>query len=136
MGETGELAAFDELAKGEAAVPTDNASCQWVQVPTASPAIGKTLAELHIRRQFGVLVQAIRREGKYIRFPDGSSDVQAGDRLLLCGGFYSLIQASHWLVPAGELSGEPSGELSEIVPSALGSAIAPETDATQPETAA
>jgi monovalent cation:H+ antiporter-2, CPA2 family len=127
VGETDELAAFDELAKGEAAVPTDNASCQWVQVPTASPAIGKTLAELHIRRQFGVLVQAIRREGKYIRFPDGSSDVQAGDRLLLCGGFYSLTQASHWLVPVSEMS--------EIVPSTLGS-IVPAPEATHPETAA
>ncbi len=101
VGETNELAAFDELAKGEAAVPTDNASCQWIQVPEASPAHGKTLAELHIRRQFGVLVQAIRREGKYIGFPDGNSDIQVGDRLLLCGGFYSLTQASEWLAPEG-----------------------------------
>jgi monovalent cation:H+ antiporter-2, CPA2 family len=102
VGSADELAAFDELAKGEAAVPTDNASCQWVLVPDSSPAHGKTLSELHIRRQFGVLVQAIRREGKFIRFPDGASDIQVGDRLLLCGSFYSLTLASQWLVPLGQ----------------------------------
>lgn len=99
VGEPDELSAFDELANGAAAVPTENASCQWLLVPEASPVAGKTLAELHIRKQFGVLVQAIRREGKFISFPNGESDVQVGDRLLLCGGFYSLSQASRWIVP-------------------------------------
>jgi CPA2 family monovalent cation:H+ antiporter-2 len=99
VGQTDELAAFDQLAKGEAAVPTENASCQWLLVPEDSPVAGKTLAELHIRRQFGVLVQAIRREGKFISYPDGKSELHAGDRLLMCGGFYSLIQASQWIAP-------------------------------------
>lgn len=99
VGEPDELAAFDELAKGSATIPTDNASCQWLLVPEDSEVVGKTLEELHIRRQFGVLVQAIRREGKFIRFPHGKSDIQAGDRLLLCGGFYSLAQASRWIAP-------------------------------------
>jgi CPA2 family monovalent cation:H+ antiporter-2 len=99
VGEANELAAFDELAKGEAAVPTENASCQWLLVPEDSPVVGKTLAELHIRRQYGVLVQAIRREGKFIGFPEGASDLQSGDRLLLCGGFYSLNQVSRWISP-------------------------------------
>ncbi|HEY9752081.1 MAG TPA: cation:proton antiporter [Coleofasciculaceae cyanobacterium] len=99
VGASDELTAFDELAKGKAALPTENASCQWLLLPEDSPVVGKTLSELHIRRQFGVLVQAIRREGKFIGFPDGASDLQAGDRLLLCGGFYSLSQASRWLVP-------------------------------------
>lgn len=104
VGEPDEFAAFDELAKGKAAVPTENASCQWLLVPDQSPVVGKTLAELHIRRQFGVLVQAIRREGKFISFPNGASDLQAGDRLLLCGGFYSLSQASRWIAPPTPVS--------------------------------
>jgi monovalent cation:H+ antiporter-2, CPA2 family len=99
VGEANELAAFNELAKGEAAIPIDNASCQWLLVPENSQVVGKTLAELHIHRQFGVLVQAIRREGKFISFPDGRSDLQAGDRLLLCGGLYSLNQARQWIAP-------------------------------------
>jgi CPA2 family monovalent cation:H+ antiporter-2 len=100
VGQPEELAALDDLAKGKAAIPTENASCQWLLVPETSQVVGKTLAELHIRRQFGVLIQAIRREGKFINFPDGSSDLQAGDRLLLCGNLYALNQASRWIVPA------------------------------------
>jgi monovalent cation:H+ antiporter-2, CPA2 family len=102
VGEPDELAAFDVLAQGKAAIPTENASCQWLLVPDDSPVVGQTLADLHIRRQFGVLVQAIRREGKYIGFPTGNSDVQSGDRLLLCGNIYSLNQASRWIAPVAE----------------------------------
>lgn len=97
VGEPAELIAFTELANGGAVIPGENASCQWLLVPENSAVAGKTLADLHIRRQFGILVQAIRREGKFIRFPDGTSDVQAGDRLLLCGAFYSLEKASEWI---------------------------------------
>lgn len=100
VGEPSELAAFSELMKGGAAVPGENASCQWLLVPDSSPVVGKTLAELHIRRQFGILVQAIRREGRFISFPDGRSDLQAGDRLLLCGNFHALHQASRWIAPS------------------------------------
>jgi CPA2 family monovalent cation:H+ antiporter-2 len=102
VGEPDELIAFTELAKGGTAIPRENASCQWLLVPETSPTVGKTLVELHIRRQFGVLIQAIRREGKFIRFPNGQSDVQAGDRLLLCGSFHSIEQASSWIVPVQE----------------------------------
>jgi len=102
VGESNELAAFSDLASGQAAMPREQASCQWLLVPADSPAVGKTLAEVHIRRQFGVLVQAIRREGKFIRFPDGNSDVEAGDRLLLCGGFHALNQARQWLAPLAQ----------------------------------
>jgi monovalent cation:H+ antiporter-2, CPA2 family len=102
VGEPDELAAFQVLAEGNAAVPTENASCQWLLVPEDSQVVGKTLAELHIRRQFGILIQAIRREGKYIGFPQGSTDLQAGDRVLLCGNIYSLNQASQWISPVSE----------------------------------
>lgn len=100
IGEPEELAAFDELANGKVMVPTENASCQWLLLPETSPVVGKTLAEVHIRRQFGVLVQAIRREGRFNGFPDGKSDLQVGDRLLLCGSLYALNQASRWIIPA------------------------------------
>jgi len=99
VGEPDELIAFGELAKGGTAIPSENASCQWLLVPETSLVVGKTLEELHIRRQFGVLIQAIRREGKFIRFPDGQSDLQPGDRLLLCGSFHSIEQASYWIAP-------------------------------------
>lgn len=102
VGAADELAAFAELAEGKAAVPGGNTSCQWLLVSDDSPVVGKTLSELHIRRQFGVLIQAIRREGKFINFPTGTSDLQAGDRLLLCGNFHALNQVSRWISPLAE----------------------------------
>ena len=115
VGESNELAAFDELAKGEAAVPAENASCQWIQVLEGSTIVCKTLAELDWRRQYGIQIQAIRRENKFLRFPEENVDVQAGDRLLLCGSFYALNQATTSISPKLELSILPiaidSGEL-------------------------
>lgn len=99
VGETDQIAAFDELAKGEAAVPALNSSCQWLQVPAESPVIGKTLAELDLSSQYKVRIQAVRRDGKFLRLPDEKTDLQGGDRLLLCGGFHSLTQASAWIAP-------------------------------------
>ncbi|MCY7323797.1 MAG: cation:proton antiporter [Phormidesmis sp. CAN_BIN36] len=115
VGESNELAAFDELAKGEAAVPAENASCQWIQVLEGSTIVCKTLAELDWQRQYGIQIQAIRRENKFLRFPEENVDVQAGDRLLLCGSFYALNQATTSISPKLELSILPipidSGEL-------------------------
>ncbi|MGQ4646724.1 cation:proton antiporter domain-containing protein [Lyngbya aestuarii] len=99
VGEPEELAAFDKLAKGEVAIPLASTPCQWLVVPEGSPAEGKTLSHLHLRRNHGVQVQAIRREGKFISFPDGRAELRAGDHLLLCGGSYPLNQLQKWLAP-------------------------------------
>lgn len=104
VGEPDELAAFHELAKGEVEIPGVSTPCQWLVIPEESPAIGKTLSQLHFRRQYGVHVQAIRREGKFIRTPDGRAELRAGDYLLLCGGSYPLIQLQQWLEPTRQPS--------------------------------
>lgn len=104
VGESEELAAFEQLARGEVTIPPENSSCQWLTIPDASPAVGKTLGELDLLRQQGVVVQAIRRVGKFIRFPDENTDLQAGDRLLLCGSLQALNAARHWLLPSDALS--------------------------------
>jgi CPA2 family monovalent cation:H+ antiporter-2 len=99
VGEPEEQVAFNELARGEVAVPGTIAPCQWLLVSDNSPAAGKTLAQLHLRRQYGVQVQAVRREGKFIRFPDGRVELRPGDHLLLCGGSYPLNQLRQWISP-------------------------------------
>ncbi len=104
VGEPDELAAFKELAQGEVAIPGATTPCQWLLVPDNSPVIGQTLRDLHLRRQYGVQVQAIRREGKFIRVPDGSAELRAGDHLLLCGGSYPLHQLQQWLAPTADNS--------------------------------
>jgi CPA2 family monovalent cation:H+ antiporter-2 len=99
VGESDELGAFDELAKGEMPVPTKALSCQWIMLSVNSPIIGKTLSDLNLNREYEVQVQAIRREGKFLRFPDGSADLQAGDRLLLCGTVTSLMRVQQMISP-------------------------------------
>lgn len=101
VGEAKELAALQELAKGEAYVPEANAACHWLNMSADSPFINQTLAELDIRHGYGIQVQAIRRDGRLIRFPDESTKLQAGDRLLLCGNYSALNQLQPMLAPTG-----------------------------------
>lgn len=98
VGEPEELAAFKELAEGEMVMPQARTPCQWLLVHESSPVVDQTLSQLHLRQQYGVQVQAIRREGHFIRFPDGRAKIQAGDYLLLCGGSNPLIQLRKWMV--------------------------------------
>jgi CPA2 family monovalent cation:H+ antiporter-2 len=102
VGQPEEQAAFDELAKGAVAVPGSTTPCQWLVIPDGSPAVGKTLQELHLRRQYGVQVQAIRREGRFIRFPDGRVELRSGDLLLWCGGSHPLNQLQQWIAPIAQ----------------------------------
>jgi CPA2 family monovalent cation:H+ antiporter-2 len=66
-------------------------------VPPNSKIISKSLAELDFQQNFGVSFQGIRRKGKYLRFPDESSQVQISDRLLLFGKQESLSQVSRFI---------------------------------------
>lgn len=95
VGEPEERTALNKLLKGEVAVPAQNASCQWLLLPAESAAVGKTLAELNLRRQYHVQIQSIRRQGKFIRFPKGATELHSGDRLLLCGPAGDLPQVQH-----------------------------------------
>lgn len=103
VGQPEEQAAFNELAKGEVVIPETSTPCQWLQIPEDSLGVGKTLAELDIRREYGVQVQAIRREGKFIRFPDETVELRAGDHLLLCGGSNPLNQLRQWIAPSSKM---------------------------------
>lgn len=93
VGEPEEISALKDLAKGAVAVPTVNASCQWLLLTETSSVIGKTLSELDVRHQYQIEIQAIRREGKFLRDPSGTTDLQVGDGLLLCGAAAHLHQA-------------------------------------------
>lgn len=99
VGSPAEIDAFHQLATGEVAFPGESSPCQWVMIPSDSPAVGQTLASLDIRRQYGVQIQAIRRDAKFIRFPGGDVELMAGDQLLLCGGSHPLGLLRQWMVP-------------------------------------
>ncbi len=98
VGSYEELAALEEFAIGKAAVPGENNACQWVTVNRDCPILGKTLAALEIQ-QYGLQIQAMRRDGRFIRLPDLSMDLQIRDQLLLCGTLPALNQLEELLSP-------------------------------------
>jgi monovalent cation:H+ antiporter-2, CPA2 family len=103
VGEPEELVSFELLAKGEVAVPQGDSSCQWLRLPANSPWVGQKLSEVELLTQYAVEVRAIRREGKFSRWPEGSTDLQEGDRLLLCGGFYEIGLMQRTAAPVVQL---------------------------------
>ncbi|MDF5716263.1 MAG: cation:proton antiporter [Rhizonema sp. NSF051] len=104
VGSDEELAALDEFALGKAAVPGENSACQWVKLSLDSPVVGKTLADLDIRNQYAVQVQAIRRDGKFIRLPDLGVKLQVYDQVLLCGSLPSLNRIEQLFIPVNTAS--------------------------------
>jgi len=92
VGAKEELAALEEFAQGKVGVPGQNSACQWVAVDANSAVLGKTLKDLALDIQSGIKVQAIRRDGKFIRSPNDNIDLRTGDQVLLCGSLPSLNQ--------------------------------------------
>ncbi|WP_414755149.1 cation:proton antiporter [Anabaena sp. CCY 9910] len=92
VGANEELAALEEFAQGKVAVPGQNSACQWVAVDANSAVLGKTLKDLPLDLQSGIKVQAMRRDGKFIRSPHDNIDLRTGDQVLLCGSLSSLNQ--------------------------------------------
>ncbi len=99
VGSSEEIAALDEFASGKATVPGENSACQWVKLNDESPILGKTLSNLDIRKQYAVEIQAIRREGKFIRYPNGKTKLQNRDQLLLCGRLSALNKLEELFSP-------------------------------------
>lgn len=99
IGTSEELAAFNELAKGKTAVPDENMLCHWLMLNADSPVIGQSISNLDSHPLCKVQVQAIRRDGKFFWFPNGSMDLKAGDLLLLCGSYSNINQLQQWLMP-------------------------------------
>ena len=82
-------------------LPNEGDACIWLSIPKNSNFSGKKLEELNLQEQFGTVVQGIRRQKKYIRFPDIKTDIQAGDNLLLFGQLDLLNQVSQFVSSQG-----------------------------------
>ncbi|MDJ0733672.1 MAG: cation:proton antiporter [Nostocaceae cyanobacterium] len=103
VGSDSEIATLKEFAQGQAAIPGEYNACQWVSVSQDSPIIAKSLADLDKYQANGVKIQAIRRDGKFIRFPDGSTQLQMRDQVLLCGNLSALNKLEQLLSPKIQL---------------------------------
>ncbi len=99
VGDPADIAIVDQMAKGEVTIPAESISCQWLKIPENSPGVGQKLIEIDLSHRYGVQVQALRRDSKFLRWPGRNSTLQAGDRLLLCGGFHDLNCARRELIP-------------------------------------
>jgi monovalent cation:H+ antiporter-2, CPA2 family len=98
IGSDAEIAAFDDLAKGEAVVPSGENSCQWIRIEPDSRLVHHPLNRLKQEFPEILTVQALRREGKFLRSPEMNQEICAGDRLLLCGTSEVLKAVQAWLV--------------------------------------
>ncbi|RMH00445.1 MAG: potassium transporter TrkA [Aquificota bacterium] len=59
---------------------------EWVKVEAGSNLVGKTIAEMEIRRKTGVSIIAIDRKGKIIPSPDPYKEkIEVGDILIVVG---------------------------------------------------
>ncbi|MBF2063448.1 MAG: cation:proton antiporter [Calothrix sp. C42_A2020_038] len=115
VGQDTEFAALDEFAKGQAAIPNQNSACQWIFVSDDCTLIGKTLDNIEFQATFGVQVQAMRREGRFIRLPETNTDLQPRDQLLLCGSLNALQKLEQLLVPTSTQSSSiPVPKVSEV----------------------
>ena len=82
-------------------MPSGNNCCQWVRIDATSPLADQSLANLHSQFPDLFAVQAMRREGNFMRSPELTPAILVGDRLLLCGTLAVLRQVEQWLMPRG-----------------------------------
>ena len=54
-------------------------------VEASAGAIGHSLADVDLRRAYGIMVLAVRRSGTTIQLPDGDERFSAGDEVVLLG---------------------------------------------------
>ncbi|WP_413199109.1 cation:proton antiporter [Nostoc piscinale] len=102
VGESEELAALEEFAQGKIAVPGENSACQWIAVEADSLVENKTLADLK-NHEKPLQIQALRRDGKFIRRPDEKTELKVGDQVLLCGSLPSLNQLQSLFTTANKM---------------------------------
>jgi CPA2 family monovalent cation:H+ antiporter-2 len=69
-----------------------------LRLDAASPAVGKTLAELNLRGRTGATVLAIARGTEHVVVPDAGERLAAGDVLALAGTREAIEQARGLLV--------------------------------------
>lgn len=84
--------AKEELAQVETMLPGFGGVVS-IQIGAASPAVGRTLAELDLRARTGATVLAIARGGAGMATPSPTEPLAAGDTLAMAGSDDAIAQA-------------------------------------------
>ncbi|TVM19506.1 potassium transporter KefB [Oceanidesulfovibrio indonesiensis] len=79
-----------------------------VTIEPGSSAVGKTLEELALRRDYGVTVVAVGRDGHVEPNPDGMYVLQAGDLLYMFGKHTEVTNALGLFTTSNEMKRSPS----------------------------
>jgi len=78
-----------------------NVSIEQVRVSPGSECVSKSLGQIQLRRQVGVIVLAIRKaDGKMLFNPDADAEISAGDFLIAMGDAAQLRQLEELLAEA------------------------------------
>jgi len=72
----------------------------WINLPTGSPLISKTIKELAIRNKTGVSVVGVMRDGSLHPNPDANFRFAAGDLLAVMGDAQQLTAFQTWVEQA------------------------------------
>ena len=91
-----------------------NLEIDEVTLPYRTEHAGSAIAKLDLRRQFGVSIMAIDRQGHLIVNPDGIEKLYASDKLLLLGGRDQLSEAEQLLRGTGTARGSVNGDFEQI----------------------
>lgn len=76
----------------------NSAATETIRLDAASPAVGKTLAELEMRKRTGATVIVIRRDGRTELNPNAEFRFAVGDILVCLGTPDQLELATNWLL--------------------------------------
>lgn len=80
-----------------------------LKLPSESPAVGKTLADLDLRGRTGASVLAIARGKESVIVPTASEVLKAGDVLAMAGTRDAVAAATEMLIPAPAGVADSSG---------------------------
>jgi monovalent cation:H+ antiporter-2, CPA2 family len=83
----------------------DGASTETIVVDAASPAVGRTLAELDVRGQSGATVIAVVRDGNTKISPGANYEIREGDAIVLLGSAKKIGRAVGILKPDATVGG-------------------------------
>ncbi len=73
-----------------------------LSVSENSPSVGKSLAQMELRRKHGILVLAIRRNSQIISNPDSSMQLNAGDELFVLGAPEKISELDRLIIHPNE----------------------------------
>ena len=100
-----------ELVEGGARAAADELPIEPIEIMIAprSNAIGKTLSDMKLNRDAGLLAMAIWRDGQSFHTDVRKMPLQVGDAILVVGqssDIQNLARNSNFILPAGEYSAE------------------------------